>query len=62
MKEKILTESDVQSQVSIKLELFQQILKRNLIKPKGTADGDVLIFSSEIVHRIKEIQQFLSMG
>jgi DNA-binding transcriptional MerR regulator len=62
MKDKMLTEKDVQGQVSIKPELFQEILKRNLIQPKGTADGDVLIFSPEIVDRIKEIQQFISMG
>ncbi len=62
MNEKILTEKDVQGQVSIKPELFQEMLKRNLIRPKGTADGNVLIFGTEIIDRIKEIQQFLSMG
>ncbi len=62
MKEKILTEKDVQGQVAIKPELFQEMLKRNLIRPKGTADGDVLIFNTDIIDRIKEVQQFLSMG
>ncbi|MBC8181013.1 MerR family transcriptional regulator [candidate division KSB1 bacterium] len=62
MKEKILTEKDVQGQVSIKPELFQEVLKRNLIRAKGTADGNVLIFGAEIVNRVKEIQQFLGMG
>lgn len=62
MKEKILTEEEVLAQLKIDAEFLKQILKFNLIRTKGTADGKVLIFGSEIIDRIGEIQQFLSMG
>ncbi|HDP99577.1 MAG TPA: MerR family transcriptional regulator [bacterium] len=62
MKEKIITEDEILKQLKIQPELFQQLLKSNLIRPKGTADGSVLIFSAEMIKRIQEIQQFLSMG
>ena len=62
MKEKILTDKDVQGQVDLKPDLLNEILTRNLVQPKGTADGNVLLFSADVIERIKEIQQFLSMG
>ncbi|MDW7679584.1 MAG: MerR family transcriptional regulator [bacterium] len=62
MKEKIITEDEILKQLKIQPQLFQQLLKSKLIRPKGTADGSVLIFSAEMINRIQEIQQFLSMG
>ena len=62
MKDKILTEKEILQQVTVENDFFQQMVKRNLIKPKGTADGDVLIFGQEAIGRINEIKQFISMG
>ncbi len=62
MKEKIFTEKEILEQLDLEKKLFQDMLKRNLIRSKGTADGNVLIFSEDSIDRIREVRQFLSMG
>jgi DNA-binding transcriptional MerR regulator len=62
MKDKILTEKEVLQQSGIEIEFFQKILRKKLIQPKGTADGNVLIFGKETIEKLEEIQQLLSIG
>jgi len=62
MEDKIFTEKEILTQLKIKPEFFRRLINQNLIRAKGTAEGDMLVFSEETIGRVKEIQQFLSMG
>jgi len=62
MKKEILTNKEIVEQTTIDSNLFQQMLKRKLIKPLGTADENVLVFDKKTIKQVNDIKQFLTMG
>ncbi len=62
MKKEILTAKEIIEQSKIDPDLFQEILKRKLIKSIGTVDENVPVFEKRAVQQINEIQQFHAMG
>lgn len=62
MKKEVYTEHEIVKHSGIDAELFQQLLKKKMIKPLGTTNEDLLIFSADASKQINEIKQFQSMG
>ncbi|MFZ5515164.1 MAG: MerR family transcriptional regulator [Candidatus Zhuqueibacterota bacterium] len=62
MKKEVFTEREILDHASIPAELFQQLVKKNIIKPLGTTNENLLVFSSEVLMQLKEISLFHSMG
>jgi DNA-binding transcriptional MerR regulator len=62
VKKEILTGKEIIEQSKIESNFFQEILKRKLIKPIGTVDGNVPVFETRATQQINEIRQFQSMG
>ncbi len=62
MNKEILTTKEILEQLKIDPELFQEILKRKMIKAIGTVDENVPVFDKRVIQQINEIIQFRSMG
>jgi len=62
MKKEVFTEREILDHTVLPTEVFQQLLKKKIIKPLGTTDENLLVFSSEVLTQLKEIIQFQTMG
>ncbi|MDZ7377586.1 MAG: hypothetical protein ONB13_13335, partial [candidate division KSB1 bacterium] len=62
MNKEILTTKEILEQLKLDSEVFQEILKRKMIKPIGTVDENVPVFEKRVVQQLTEIMQFQSMG
>jgi len=60
--DKIITQEEFVSRADISGELFQQLLKNELIFPRGTAEGNMFVFKEDELKRVNEIKKFLEMG
>lgn len=62
MKKEVYTEQEIIEQSGIETEMFQQLVKKKIIKLLGTTNENLLVFSSETLLQLNEIKQFQSMG
>ncbi len=62
MKKEVYTEHEIVKHSGIEAGLFQQLLKKKMIKPLGTTNENLLIFSADTRKQVNEIKQFQAMG